>query len=127
MSSIPSSPLPDFLLPGEVAQLFRVDPKTVTRWALAGRIPSVKTPGGRSRFRRSDVDALLAYGEEVTFADDGHSVLRFRNGVKEGAAWGPAVDDRQVWFGARLDVNEGGPSRFPSRDAAIEFLKAVNV
>ena len=28
------------LTPGEVAALFRVDPKTVTRWAAAGRIGS---------------------------------------------------------------------------------------
>ena len=29
------------LTPGEVAALFRVDPKTVTRWATAGRITPV--------------------------------------------------------------------------------------
>jgi excisionase family DNA binding protein len=43
----------------EVAALFRVDPKTVTRWAKAGRLPFVKTPGGHVRFRRSAVEALL--------------------------------------------------------------------
>jgi excisionase family DNA binding protein len=43
----------------EVAALFRVDPKTVTRWAKAGRLPFVKTPGGHARFRRSAVEALL--------------------------------------------------------------------
>lgn len=26
----------DLLTPAEVAQIFRVDPKTVTRWAIAG-------------------------------------------------------------------------------------------
>ena len=34
------------LTPGEVAALFRVDPKTVTRWAASGRITSIRTPGG---------------------------------------------------------------------------------
>jgi len=48
------------LTPGEVAQLFRVDPKTVTRWAAAGRISSIRTPGGHRRFRESEVYALLA-------------------------------------------------------------------
>lgn len=48
------------LTSGEVAKMFRVDPKTVTRWAKAGRITSVKTPGGHRRFRKSEVDRLLA-------------------------------------------------------------------
>ncbi|ALE79209.1 hypothetical protein WY02_13075 [Pseudonocardia sp. AL041005-10] len=46
--------------PGEVATLFRVDPKTVTRWASAGRIGSIRTPGGHRRFRESEVRGLLA-------------------------------------------------------------------
>ncbi|MCC5696971.1 BldC family transcriptional regulator [Klebsiella pneumoniae] len=48
------------LTPGEVAALFRVDPKTVTRWATAGRIGSIRTPGGHRRIRESEVRALLA-------------------------------------------------------------------
>lgn len=48
------------LTPGEVAALFRVDPKTVTRWAAAGRIGSIRTPGGHRRFRESEVNDLLA-------------------------------------------------------------------
>ena len=48
------------LTPGEVALMFRVDPKTVTRWASAGRIGSIRTPGGHRRFRESEVSALLA-------------------------------------------------------------------
>ncbi len=47
------------LTPGEVATLFRVDPKTVTRWAAAGRISSIRTPGGHRRFHESEVRALL--------------------------------------------------------------------
>lgn len=48
------------LTPGEVALMFRVDPKTVTRWASAGRIGSIRTPGGHRRFRESEVTSLLA-------------------------------------------------------------------
>jgi len=56
----PRPPQRDRLLtPGEVAALFRVDPKTVTRWASAGRINSIRTPGGHRRFRESEVRALL--------------------------------------------------------------------
>jgi excisionase family DNA binding protein len=51
---------PDRLLtPTEVAALFRVDPKTVTRWATSGRIRSIRTPGGHHRFRESDVREFL--------------------------------------------------------------------
>ena len=48
------------LTPAEVATMFRVDPKTVTRWATAGRIGSIRTPGGHRRFRESEVKTLLA-------------------------------------------------------------------
>jgi excisionase family DNA binding protein len=48
------------LVAQEVADLFRVDPKTVARWAASGRIDYVRTPGGHRRFRESDVSALLA-------------------------------------------------------------------
>jgi excisionase family DNA binding protein len=47
------------LTPGEVAKMLRVDPKTVARWAAAGQMPSIRTPGGHRRFRESDVRALL--------------------------------------------------------------------
>ena len=47
------------LTPGEVATLFRVDPKTVTRWATAGRLGSIRTPGGHRRFREAEVHELL--------------------------------------------------------------------
>ncbi len=48
------------LTPGEVAALFRVDPKTVTRWAQDGKLSSVRTLGGHRRFRAAEVHALLA-------------------------------------------------------------------
>ena len=54
------------LTPGEVAEMFRVDPKTVTRWAAAGRISSIRTPGGHRRFLESEVRALLEQGRTVT-------------------------------------------------------------
>ena len=45
--------------PAEVAVMFRVDPKTVTRWAKAGRLSSIRTLGGHRRYRQGEVDALL--------------------------------------------------------------------
>ena len=47
------------LSPAEVALLFRVDPKTVTRWAKAGKLTSIKTLGGHRRYKESEVKALL--------------------------------------------------------------------
>jgi len=48
------------LTSGQVAALFRVDRKTVARWASTGRIGSIRTPGGHRRFRETEVRALLA-------------------------------------------------------------------
>ena len=48
------------LTPSEVASLFRVDPKTVTRWAKAGKLSAVRTLGGHRRYRESEVRDLLA-------------------------------------------------------------------
>ncbi len=47
------------LTPAEVAALFRVDPKTVTRWAKAGKLNSIRTLGGHRRYREVEVRALL--------------------------------------------------------------------
>jgi excisionase family DNA binding protein len=47
------------LTPAEVAKLFRVDPKTVTRWAKAGKINPIRTLGGHRRYRKSEVLKLL--------------------------------------------------------------------
>jgi excisionase family DNA binding protein len=58
--SINRSPEAEILMtPSEVASLFRVDPKTVTRWAKAGKLTAIRTLGGHRRYRASEVNALL--------------------------------------------------------------------
>ena len=47
------------LTPAEVAELFKVNPLTVTRWAVQGRIGSVRTLGGHTRYKEADVLRLL--------------------------------------------------------------------
>ena len=47
------------LTPAEVAAIFRVDPKTVTRWANSGKLTSLRTLGGHRRYRESEVRSLL--------------------------------------------------------------------
>ena len=53
-------PTEQFLTPADVAARVFVDPKTVSRWAAAGKIPSARTPGGHRRFLESDVDVLMS-------------------------------------------------------------------
>lgn len=55
---------PDVLTPAEVAELFAVDPKTVTRWAKNGRLTSFKTLGGHHRFLADEVYRLIEEGRE---------------------------------------------------------------
>ncbi len=47
------------LTPAEVAALFRVNPKTVTRWARAGKLKAIRTLGGHRRFRASEIYRCL--------------------------------------------------------------------
>lgn len=59
-SAAPGVPAPGSLLtPSEVASMFRVDPKTVTRWAKAGKISAIRTLGGHRRFYETEVRQLL--------------------------------------------------------------------
>jgi excisionase family DNA binding protein len=51
------------MTPAEVAALFRVDPKTVTRWAQQGKLRSLRTLGGHRRYAAADIRALLNQGQ----------------------------------------------------------------
>lgn len=55
--AVTSNPL---MTPAEVATAFRVDPKTVTRWAKAGKLSSIRTLGGHRRYLESEVLAILS-------------------------------------------------------------------
>lgn len=54
------------LTPAEVALLFRVDPKTVTRWAKAGKLKPIRTLGGHRRYWEAEIRALL-HGVDPAF------------------------------------------------------------
>ncbi|CAN5598316.1 hypothetical protein BH24ACT14_BH24ACT14_11550 [soil metagenome] len=58
----------ELLTPSEVAKLFRVDPKTVTRWAKSGKLSSIRTLGGHRRYRAAEVRMLLE-GQRQVVAD----------------------------------------------------------
>lgn len=48
------------LTPAEVAAMFRVDPKTVTRWAQSGKLHAIRTLGGHRRYSEAEVRGLLS-------------------------------------------------------------------
>lgn len=53
----------ELLTPGEVARMFSVDPKTVTRWAKAGKLTAIRTLGGHRRYRATEVEALTRFDD----------------------------------------------------------------
>jgi excisionase family DNA binding protein len=55
------SPDDRLLTRAEVAEIFRVSPSTITRWAEAGKLPSVKTLGGHRRYEAKVVMELAQY------------------------------------------------------------------
>ena len=54
----------ELLTPSEVAAMFRVNTKTVTRWHRTGKVSAIRTLGGHRRFRASEIRRLLAEGEQ---------------------------------------------------------------
>lgn len=50
----------------EVAELFNVHPATVIRWADEGKIEAFRTPGGKRRYPRAAVDAMLRDHDKAT-------------------------------------------------------------
>ncbi|HEY5398760.1 MAG TPA: BldC family transcriptional regulator [Trebonia sp.] len=60
----------ELLTRGEVARLFRVDPKTVTKWAQAGKLRTIRTLGGHRRFYASDIRTYLRNTKPAPAAKD---------------------------------------------------------
>lgn len=54
-----SQPMPGALRVGQVAKLLRVSPRSVNRWALAGKIPATRTRGGHWRIDRAALANFL--------------------------------------------------------------------
>ena len=56
---MPAFEASSLLTPAEVAAAFKVDPKTVTRWAKDGKLNSIRTLGGHRRYLEAEVLAKL--------------------------------------------------------------------
>jgi excisionase family DNA binding protein len=50
----------EYIAPAEAARLLKVSPRTITRWAREGRLPSITTLGGHRRFPRAAIEGLAA-------------------------------------------------------------------
>ena len=81
------------LTPAEVAELFRVDPKTVTRWANSGKLTSLRTPGGHRRYKESEVRYLLG-GSVSAIATWGADV----KGDGRNLETGPVLASARGWM-----------------------------
>jgi excisionase family DNA binding protein len=82
MSASKTAHAPNSLLtPAEVAAAFRVDPKTVTRWAKAGKLRSIRTLGGHRRYLEAEVRAMLS---QIGGADDSRLWLAHESGLSHG-------------------------------------------
>jgi excisionase family DNA binding protein len=55
------------LTKGEVAQLCRVEVRTIDRWVAAGKIRYYRTPSGRLLFRKKDA---LVTAERTDMSDE---------------------------------------------------------
>ncbi len=51
-----------YLHTGEAAEILHVTPKTVSRWAKEGRLPHLRTLGGRFRYPEAAIRALAEEG-----------------------------------------------------------------
>jgi excisionase family DNA binding protein len=77
-----SRPTNSLLTPAEVAAAFRVDPKTVTRWAKSGKLASIRTLGGHRRYLESEVLAKLSDAEGLE--EPRHWLTRSRGPFRAG-------------------------------------------
>lgn len=78
---------PDFMTPAEVATVFRVDPKTITRWANDGRLQSIRTLGGHRRQLVDQSRQLLSesFAEVVEHSMITHAPALFARMLAEGS------------------------------------------
>jgi len=111
--------------PGEVARLFRVDPKTVTRWADRGKIASFRTPGGHRRYRAGEVNALLggtAVPRAAAVCPDGDVTLTSRQVARFA---GVDVSTAQRWASdGKLAASRTASGRWEFRAGEVRAFLA---
>lgn len=101
------------LTPAEVAAILFVDPKTVTRWARAGKLEAIRTPGGHRRYQRSDVLAIMS-GQHQS-----------QNGGRPTGTALHGGSRTELDAGARLDTSDAEERALALEAAADEALRTV--
>lgn len=81
-----SAGFPDYVTGPEVAAMFRVDTRTVSRWAREGKLSPVRTPGGHLRFLRADVLQLTREELEATVTAQAAEFHRLRDQIADAKA-----------------------------------------
>ena len=110
----------ELLTPAEVAEMFRVNPKSVTRWARAGKISAVRTLGGHRRFRADEIRRFLEEVQDLqVWSAASDSVGNLRTLLHE------TVRCRGGSTGVNaFDGGDQGIERFPQ---AGPFLEGANI
>ena len=93
------------LTPSEVAAMFRVNPKTVTRWARAGKISAIRTLGGHRRFRASEIRQFLEQVERPTSGSEPTAVRSSRRRASQFVVAGTGVDPVTSRFSGARSAN----------------------
>jgi excisionase family DNA binding protein len=104
------------LTPSEVAAILYVDPKTVTRWAIAGKINSIRTPGGHRRFLKSEILGLMTVN---------HSQDRApwpSPSYAASASTSFATDPREISYQGRPDGTATGADRYAAAAVVAEAV-----
>ena len=141
---------PDALLtPSEVAALFRVNPKTVTRWARSGKLTAIRTLKGRLETAGTPVEVLwagtadgleakVASDEGISFATVATGKIRRSSNplklaspqnmkdmgrVPVGVAQARTLDALEAQLRARAKDRPGAPTAFDAADADV-FARA---
>jgi excisionase family DNA binding protein len=96
----------ELLTPAETAALFKVDVRTVTEWANAGKITAYRTVGGHRRYRKAEVMADRALAEDLMTPIEVAHLFR--------------VDSRTV----RRWAEEGKLTAYPTRGGHRRYRKA---
>ncbi len=94
-----SDSTPSWLELSEAADFLGVHFTTLRRWADAGQVPCIRTPGGRRRFSRTELTAFLAGLHSGQFRDNKAEAKLLPAPVTHtGLArepWYPRLDDAQ--------------------------------
>ena len=67
MTRQPAVPYDELLTTGEAGNRLRVGRATIVRWCEAGKLTSIRTPGGHRRVRAAEINAIKR-GEPVSSA-----------------------------------------------------------